>query len=123
MIARRLGPRGTKSRELKEQGIAQVLENERQAWREAAYVYIAKLPYGLHMTGEDIKVKYFAECNPGKPHHPNVWSAVINVCLQRGFLEKTGKFVKSKTAKRHANEVPVHLTGAWKKPPNERREK
>ncbi len=113
MIARRR-PRGTKSRELKEQGIEQVLENEKQEWREAAYVYIAKLPYGLHMTGEGIRLKYFAECDPGEPHHPNVWGAVISVCLQRGFLEKTGKFVKSKTVARHANEVPVLLTGAWK---------
>jgi len=109
-------PRGTKSRELKERGIRLVTENEKREWREAAHVYIAKLPYGLRMTGEDIRVQYFRECNPGEPHHPSVWGAVINHCVWEGFLAETGVFVKSKPAKRHSNVVPVWLTGAWKKP-------
>ena len=115
-MSKRKRPRGTKSRELKQAGMDLVKENEKREWRERAYVYIAKLPYGLRMTGEDIRLKYFAECKPGKPHDPNVWGSVINTCLYRGFLEKTGVTRKSKTALRHANEVPVHLTGAWKRP-------
>lgn len=113
MTAKYLGARGA-AKKARDKALAQVLANEKREWKEAAYVFVAKLPYGRKMTGEQIRLIAYKEL--GKPHHHNVWGSIINECIKRGFLEPfPEEQVHMKTKKSHGRKTQLLLTGAWKK--------
>ncbi len=61
---------------------------------------------GREMTGEDVRLH--VESLIGAPHHHNTWGAIINVCVRRGLLNKTGKTTQMRTLKSHARTTPIY---------------
>jgi len=93
--------------QLKDEGSALVLANEDVVWQATylglARAYMASNPQGF--TAETCKV-YARSQGLREPHHPNAWSAVWSGIARSRKIVKTGRWVKSDLAPRHANEVP-----------------
>ena len=71
---------------LRNEGIAQVLENEDSAWKEEAYAVIETLAAkGKPFTSEDVWAGVTSE-----PHHPNCMGAVMNSAVHKLKLVKQG---------------------------------
>lgn len=94
-----------------------MLDNESEEYKDAAYVFIANLPYGRIMTGEQIGIEFYRE--HGEPHHPNAWGGIINAAVFRKLLKRYGQG-RMKRAKSHGRETPRYITGTWKKRPSRR---
>ena len=71
---------------------------------DAASVLICAL--SGEVTGEDVRL--LVERQIGPPHHHNVWGAIINHALRRGYLQATDRSSHMKTPKSHARKTPVY---------------
>ena len=91
----------------KEEGMAHVLDNEDEGWKATylghARAYMAANPQGF--TGEACRVFALSQ-GLRLPHHSNAWSAVWGGIARSRKIMRTGRYVKSQLASRHANEVP-----------------
>jgi len=96
---------GGAAKAAKEVGMAQVLFYAGEDWRSKACAYVASLPVGIEVTGEDVRVGCLALGI--KPHHSNAWGGFINGRLKNGWFVKTGKHVLAKTVSSHARLVLV----------------
>lgn len=70
--------------QLRDEGIAKVLENETEDWkakaRASADQFIASLDSGAKFTGEDVRLHVEAEVGPY--HHPNAWGGIVGASLR-----------------------------------------
>ena len=89
--------------DLRDKGMAQVLENSQADWRAEVDFVIRSLPAGAEVTGEDIKARCLLV-----PHHPNAWGAVIRTHATRGLLQKTGEYRAMRFPAAHARMNPVY---------------
>lgn len=90
------------SAQLKDEGIARVLEAPSQAeWRTNAYHWIARLDYGREVTSTDLTDAI------GMPPSPNAVGAVMNSAARQGLIEPTGVYIRSTRPSCHAAVVRV----------------
>lgn len=99
------------SKQLKEEGMLQVLDNEPDEWKKR---YATKVPEFLKTTslflGEDV-TKWMREKGIGEPHHENAWGAMFNASIARsGFVIRTGKTRLATADKSHAHAFRLWLS-------------
>ena len=87
-----------KSREARDEGIAQVTENN-VAWFDSAMAYIALMPVDWIGTGEDIRRLSSRVC--GLPKSPHAWGSLIRFAVKRGHIHETGRWVQMKDINSH----------------------
>lgn len=87
----------------RDEGMALVLENSTEAWKDTVYNYIRALPEGWFGTGEDIRTA----CPPS--HAPQAWGAIINTAVRRNWLRPTGQYKKMKSRSSHARETRIYV--------------
>jgi len=96
-------------RQLKEEGIARVLDNESEEWKAEFHNRFGKLPIGWVGTSE--KFKFLCRDNGIKePHHWNCWSSGWNTLARHGRIVRTGEREYPTSASRHSN-----LNDIWRK--------
>lgn len=75
--------------DLRDAGIAQVLDNQDDDWIESAREwtrhFIATLPEGQYFTGEDVRL--YAQDRAGKPKHHNAWGGVIGGAIREAVKD------------------------------------
>jgi hypothetical protein len=76
-----------KAKQLADDGMAQVLENERSEWREAFLRFAEK--YAKQNAFFKIEFIRFEWLSTGgeDPHHPNVYGAISKQMVMRGYCE------------------------------------
>lgn len=93
---------------LKEAGIAQAYENERERWR--AEVLTALERYCLHteyFAAEDFRLHYMTRGGT-HPHTHHVWSGILRAGQKSGWLEPTGEYAPAKSPATHAHPVRTY---------------
>ena len=104
---KRRAPNPPTGDELKEQGIAKALENERAITRQTAYEMIEMLAgYELEFDADVIALAW--ERAGITFHHPNEAGGVIRAALKAGVMVRTGRYVPSLRASRRASMVAVY---------------
>ena|SRR5262245_29766187 len=76
-------------------------------WFDLALAHIACLRDWVG-TGEDLRLKLMPVL--GRPHHPNVWGALIAVALERKYLWRTGRRKAMRSARSHARQIDVYAS-------------
>lgn len=88
--------------ELRDQGIARVLEADAQRiWRIDAYAWIARLHEGQQVTSTDLVDAV------GMPPSPNAVGAIMRSAAVQGLIEPTGVYIQSTRPSCHAAVVRV----------------
>lgn len=97
------------NRAQRDQGAAKALENAGETWNQRA----ASIALGfLKACGTDGALfeevrEYATLMGLPDPPSPNAWGAVALTLSKQGFIEKTGVYRASKSAKSHARAQPV----------------
>lgn len=86
--------------ELRDAGIARVLTAQ-EAWKEAAYFWLACQPQGRELTSIDLIDSV------GMPESPNAVGAVMRSAFTLHLIEPTGRYTQSTRPTRHAAIVRV----------------
>ncbi|MCA8950229.1 MAG: DUF4118 domain-containing protein [Planctomycetes bacterium] len=75
------------------------------SWRAVVAGVVAECAAkGSPFTSADVK-ELASRRGAGPAPHPNAWGAVITAAKKRGLIEKTGRYVKSAAAGRHAASI------------------
>ena len=99
--------------ELMIEGTEQVLENEPDPWKcRAQEIILSTARRNEFFDADDVKIRA-NDTGLEPPHHPNAWSAAFRVALLDGVMEKTGSYVKSRRASRHASMIPRYRSLYW----------
>lgn len=94
-------------RQLKESGQDLVMNNEREAWKAKAMEKIEWLCKNrTTITADDVRSAITAAWI-GKPHHPNVFGALMKAAARNGWIIKTGHYEKSNMASRHSGMLAI----------------
>lgn len=90
------------SRELKERGMAQTLEAEREEWLIGALIALRHFAIRGDFKTEDFRAWYKIE-----PHSHKVWGALTNRACKHGWIAWTGRYAPSTSPKTHGHPVKV----------------
>jgi hypothetical protein len=87
---------GGEAKRLRDQGIALVLSNQADAWREryrnAVEDWIARQPPGRRFIGEDVRHAALIR-GVGDPWHPNAWAAMFRNTITKWLKSETVQVV------------------------------
>jgi len=78
----------------------------RKKWFMEALKVIRKLHPANKFTGEDIR--HIVTKRLGKPHHPNVWGALIRKAFNEGYLMYTREYRPMRDPQAHGRSTPVY---------------
>jgi hypothetical protein len=67
---------------------------------------IGRLPHGMLLTGEDVRLR-LREIGI-RPHHHNAWGSLIKTAVDRKLLEPTGRWFRMKDVSSHARRTPEY---------------
>lgn len=90
------------------------VESHSLPYAEMALEIIRRLPSGLTVIGEDVRLR--VEKMLGEPHHHNVWGSIIMKAKRRGYLIPTGRMSNAKTVASHCRPTQVYITQGWEAP-------
>lgn len=98
----------TVGRGLRDAGIATVMDNAHDEWKESYRLHVElwfdMLKPGSTFSGEQLRI---AAKGIGEPHHPNAWAGAASSCLRQWQKEErivvTGHYVLASSPSRHAN--------------------
>jgi hypothetical protein len=74
-------------------------------WFDLALAMVHRFPTDWQGTGEALRLLLTGSL--GKPHHCNVWGALVFACEKKGWLEKTGSRTQMRDDKSHARSTDV----------------
>lgn len=91
--------------QLKERGIAQVLGNEKEEWKQKALESLMRFKQvrKTAFTSEDWKA--FAQLP--EPHHPNCWGGIWQSFARKKLIIPSGISVKSIKPSSHAHKIEL----------------
>jgi hypothetical protein len=104
-------------KDLRDEGIALALKNERVAWRERAVNIVRTVASANRCCGSSFTMDHVRsaaeEAGLGRPHHPNVWGGIMREAIKKMWVFKTGRYVNSTRPSRHAAVIPVYRPGPF----------
>ena len=106
----------TQAQVLRDQGMQQAIDNEREYWRA---LYRTEMRLFLKEQNEDDAFlpeefrTWFLKRGRPEPHHYNVWGAMWRACATEGLVVKTGTHRPTTCAAGHATDGTE-----WKRGPN-----
>lgn len=100
------------ARSARDKGLQSAARNIGQTWMGGAIQRLLSIPY-QDFTGEDVR-NYLLSRDYPKPHHHNVWGAVMMEAAKRGLIVKTGEWRQMKNRKSHARATPVYRLASRK---------
>ena len=86
-------------------GLAKVLGNAGESWRDEAVRLIRERLSGQEVLAEQFRL--LCESNGVRPHHCNAWGGLTAALMKSGVIEETGRLEKSRAPKSHARRQPV----------------
>jgi hypothetical protein len=90
---------------VRDERIAQVLENAGKDWRIDAVRLIRERLAGREVLAEEFRI--VCEAEGVRPHHCNAWGALTAQLLKAGVIEDTGLVGRSRAPKSHARRQPI----------------
>jgi hypothetical protein len=93
------------AREARDEGMRKVAEGSPD-YIDGGMAFIANLPNGTELTGEDIRLKCIA--SGLRYHHQNAHGTLIKRAVERGLLRRTGRMVQPKVKNSHGREIHVY---------------
>lgn len=89
----------------RDEGVAQVLDNACEDWRQEAVRLIRERLAGREVLAEEFRI--VCEAEGVRPHHCNAWGALTAQLVKAGVIEDTGRVGKSRAPKSHARRQPI----------------
>ncbi len=94
-------------KELKEEGMATVLENAGEDWKTQALQVVLSMPRGVPFLAEDVRLR--CEKQGITPHHNNAWGGFFNGLRRKEVVVHTGRYVPTESPKTHAHVVAEYV--------------
>lgn len=86
--------------QLRDEGMAQTLQAERNDWIEWALVSLA-----IFARRGPFRTEEFRDWYKATPHDHHVWGAFTHLACKRGIIPWTGRYVPSESPKTHGHPV------------------
>lgn len=81
---------------------------KREEWQRRAREFILKrIPLGWEGLFEEIRQQITQARGYYPPHHHNAWGALAMHCIRQGWLEQTGVYDTTKSARTHAHRCQI----------------
>lgn len=95
----------TEGHRARDSGMAQVLGNAGELWRNDALRLIRERLAGQEVLAEEFRA--LCEAEGITPHHCNAWGGLTAALVRAGVIEDTGRVGRSKDPRSHARRQPV----------------
>jgi hypothetical protein len=101
-------PDPDEARNARDEGMDQVLGNEREKWKLQATTIVSQQPPAVRVpfTGESLRL--FVYPLIGQPHHRNVWGAMFGKWIKEGRVIKNGDASWMKTKISHGRKTDLY---------------